>query len=211
MLLKNPGERFEHNGMTFVIGEGIYAVSSAYEGLYGVIVEIKDAGHKDTDNCGADIYCRFFPPINREVEGKIEMRMSSYYGDPVCFEDIAIDLIIMAPEMLRPTKKCRVYQLTEQGAEFMFRPYEHVKKLGLETPPGDVYRVVYDGNLHTDELEEIFYLLNCNHPDGYNGWSLSLSDIVELYDEKETSYYYCDTFGFQQVPFVPAGKEDHHA
>lgn len=210
MLLNKPGQTYEHNGMPLEVGCGIYAVKSDYKGLYGTIVEIRSGKDKGTHNRGVDVYCRFLPPINKEVEKRIEKQLSAYYGDPVRFGDIAIDLIIMSPEMLRPVKKCRVYQLTDEGTEFRFRPYEHVKSRGLDAPPGELYRVVYDGDLHTDELEEIFYILNCRHPEGYNGWSLSMSDIVELYDAKQSAYYYCDTFGFQEVPFVPAEREDRH-
>jgi len=210
MLLNKPGQTYEHDGTPFEVGCGIYAVKSDYRGLYGTIAEIRNGKDKDTRNRGVDVYCRFFPPINKEVAKKIEKRMSAYYGDPMRFDDIAIDLVIMAPDMLRPAKKCRVYQLTDKGCQFWFRPYELVQALGLTAPQGDLYHVVYDGDLHTDELEEIFYILNCRHPEGYKGWSLSMSDIVELYDEKQSAYYYCDTFGFQEVPFVPAEKDIRH-
>lgn len=206
MLLNKPGERFEHNSQSFVVGESVYALSSHYKGLYGTITAIRDGMYKDTGNPDVNILCCFFSPINKEVKRQIAKRMSAYYGDPVRFEDIAIDLVIMAPEMLRPAKKCRVYQLNEHGKDFMFQPYDLIKKRGLKSPPRELYRVVYDGDLHTDELEEIFYILNCAHPEGYKGRSLSMSDIVELYDETKSSYHYCDTFGFTQVPFEPAAK-----
>ena len=48
-------------------------------------------------------------------------------------------------------------------------------------------------NIPTSEiLEEIFTLLNVNHPEDYTGHSLSVSDIVVLNDKK----YYCDSYGW---------------
>lgn len=210
MLLNKIGQAYKHRGRSFVVGSGIYAVESIYEGLYGIITEIRNGKDKDTDNRGADVYCCFYPPFDKEVESIIELRMSAYYRNPVRLDDIAIDMVIMAPDMLRPMKKCRVYQLTDEGCRFRFQSYEQVQALGLKTPLGDLYHVVYDGDLHTDKLEEIFYVLNCLHPEGYKGWSLTMSDIVELYDAERSTYFYCDTFGFQEIPFVPEEKEVRH-
>ena len=209
MLLNMQGQKYEYNGSTFEIGMGIYAVASDYEGLYGTITELRDDEHKDTENPGADIYCRFFPPVNNEVKATVEKRFATYYCEPVKFEDLATDLVIMAPEMLRPVKQCRVFQLTPKGHDFMFMSLEYVKSKGLDVPPGDLYRIVYDGFLQTDNLEEIYYLLNCNHPSGFKGWSLSVSDIVDLYAGDDHTYYYCDSFGFTEVPFVPSEKEEN--
>lgn len=190
MLLKQTGQAYEHNGMSLEVGSG------------------KD---KETHNRSVDVHCCFFPPVNKDLEKKIEKRMSAYYGAPVRFDDLAIDLVIMVPEMLRPAKKCRVYQLTDKGCQFRFRSYEHVKALGLTAPPESLYHVVYDGYLHTEDPEEIFYILNCRHPEGYKGWSLSTSDIIELYDAVQSVFYYCDSFCFQEVPFEPPEKGNRHA
>ena len=58
--------------------------------------------------------------------------------------------------------------------------------------------IFYEGNIETDKtdeyeiLEEIFTLLNVNHPEDYTGHSLSVSDIVVLNNKK----YYCDSYGW---------------
>ena len=68
-------------------------------------------------------------------------------------------------------------------------------------PLGENYRAVYDGQLGTNDLDAIFERCNLDHPPGYTGYSLSISDIVELYDESGSAYHYVDRFGFQQIPF----------
>ena len=52
-------------------------------------------------------------------------------------------------------------------------------------------------------LERIFALCNDHFPVGYEGRSLSPSDVVELYDDNSRRYFYCDTRGFVPVSFSP--------
>ena len=40
MIYKNKGDIFEYEGKFYVVGEEIYAVSSAYRGLLGTITDI---------------------------------------------------------------------------------------------------------------------------------------------------------------------------
>lgn len=48
-------------------------------------------------------------------------------------------------------------------------------------------------------------LLNIDHPEDYRGRSLSVSDVVEVYesDAIPQGFYFCDSFGFKQVTFHP--------
>lgn len=41
-------------------------------------------------------------------------------------------------------------------------------------------------------------------PPDYRGRSIAPSDVLELYDESERRYFYCDMAGFLQVKFSPA-------
>lgn len=50
-------------------------------------------------------------------------------------------------------------------------------------------------------LERIFSLCNDDLPAGYQGHSLSMSDIVELYDGDNRDFFYCDEDGFTPVRF----------
>ena len=67
----------------------------------------------------------------------------------------------------------------------------------------EYYEKTYEGNIETDKtdeikiLEEIFTLLNINHPEDYKGHSLSVSDIVVLNDKK----YYCNSYGWDEIEF----------
>ena len=76
---------------------------------------------------------------------------------------------------------------------------ETVRQFGEPSP--EHYRVAYDGQLDTNDLEAIYTRCNVNHPPGYDGHSLSMSDVVELYDAEGSEFHYCDRFGFQKISF----------
>ena len=49
-------------------------------------------------------------------------------------------------------------------------------------------------------LEDIFFLLNQNHPADYHARSLSVSDLICIIDSRnERRWKYVDSFGFQDV------------
>ena len=79
--------------------------------------------------------------------------------------------------------------------------YKHLDWIDKVHP--EYYEKIYEGEIKTDKisefeiLEEIFTLLNINHPEDYKGHSLSVSDIVVINDH----YYYCDAYGWKEVDF----------
>lgn len=71
--------------------------------------------------------------------------------------------------------------------------------------PADIYDCVFDGEVDADNLEKVFMIFNENHPEGYTGRSLSVSDVVEVKTESERAFYFCDTFGFKEIEFDYGG------
>ena len=104
-------------------------------------------------------------------------------------------------EAAAPLKNVRIWQLKPDVDVCMkFIPYEEmVRQFGAPSP--EAYRIAYDGQLDTNDPEAIYARCNVNHPSGYNGHSLSMSDVVELYDTQGSEYHYCDRFGFQKISF----------
>lgn len=99
MILNKKGDVFEYEGIKYTVGEFIYAnKNSDYEGLFGVIKEIRDGNDKDTENETPDIYCSFENPVIPYDVEQIEKRFSKLYGEEKKLEDIALDEVIMAPE-----------------------------------------------------------------------------------------------------------------
>ena len=67
-----------------------------------------------------------------------------------------------------------------------------------------VYKCVFDGSLNCSDIENIYTLCNTEHPIGYYGHSLSVSDIVELDD----GCYFCDSIGFKKLADFDSGKAE---
>ena len=80
-----------------------------------------------------------------------------------------------------------------------------LQKFGTLTP--NDYRLVFDGAVDTNDLEALYNKFNEDQPDSYAGHSLSMSDVLELYDEMGRSFYYVDRTGFQEVDFEPPDQE----
>jgi hypothetical protein len=108
---------------------------------------------------------------------------------------------------LQALKKCRVHQLKPNvDVTMKFIGYDELLERFGEPDPQN-YRVVYDGEVETNDLEELYAKFNLNHPPGYEGHSLSMSDVVELYDDSGSSFHYVDRFGFKEVSLKPPEQE----
>lgn len=102
MFMNRIGAVFEYEGTTFTIGQPIIGTNqSEYEGLYGFITEIRDGEDKETENDTPDIYCTFELPVLPYDIDELGKLFSSLYQQPKKLEDIGLDEVIMAPEMIK--------------------------------------------------------------------------------------------------------------
>ena len=51
---------------------------------------------------------------------------------------------------------------------------------GFDKPDSSIYDAVYSGEVDCSSLEDVYRMFNLDHPSGYRGRSLSVSDIVEV-------------------------------
>ncbi len=103
-------------------------------------------------------------------------------------------------------KSCRVWQLSpESDIRKRFISLDEVQK-SFGAPQLSDYQTVYDGEVETNDLEALYTKFNINHPPGYAGHSLSISDVLELYDDSGSTFHYCDRFGFKEIPFEPPAQ-----
>ena len=122
MIINKDGMRYTYNGTTYTIGAAVVATEeSEYQGLCGIITEIRDGSDRETENDTPDIYCCFEPPLFPKEIHELEQRFSDLYQTPKKLDEITLDMVIMAPEMVRvispdPSvcKTCKVYLLTMQ-------------------------------------------------------------------------------------------------
>ena len=148
MILNRLGAEFEYEGVTYTIGGAVVGTAeSEYEGLYGHITAIYDGEDKETENETPDIYCEFDPPVMPHEVKALEKTFSDLYDQPKTLDDIVLDMVIMAPEMIRPlddlhtvSKKIPIYIVMEDWAV----DGEHGNSCELFTDYDDARRIMLD-------------------------------------------------------------------
>ena len=104
--------------------------------------------------------------------------------------------------------KIRIYQVnTERDSDnlaFMGSDFLMKKRGGMNLD-SSIYDSVFEGTVECRSLEDVYAVFNRNHPTGYKARSLSVSDVVEVVEaeKQKTGFYFCDSFGFQEVAFEP--------
>lgn len=103
-----------------------------------------------------------------------------------------------------------IYQVTEDARNFLFTDLAHLQARRLSVDPNN-YREVYTGTLEADDdLEKLYERFNIGEkPEGYMGHSMSVSDVVVLHQGGEDTAYFCDSFGFSEVPEFLSPPEKH--
>lgn len=101
MILTRENESIFTETGKLSIGDRIIAVDSDYAGLKGYIAEIRTGTDKETENNTIDVYCRFDIPQETEAVTLLEEHFSGLYGYPKTIDDLALYMVIMAPDMLR--------------------------------------------------------------------------------------------------------------
>ena len=100
--------------------------------------------------------------------------------------------------------KVRIYQINKEldTENALFMGFDFAENHG--GVDSSVYKCVFDGRLDCSDIEEIYTLCNTEHPIGYYGHSLSVSDIVELDD----GCYFCDSIGFKKLADFDSSKAE---
>ena len=98
--------------------------------------------------------------------------------------------------------KVRIYQINKEldTENALFMGFDFAEKHGGVDP--STYMCVFDGSLDFSDIEEVYALCNAEHPIGYYGHSLSVSDIVETDD----GCYFCDSIGFKKLADFDSSK-----
>ena len=107
---------------------------------------------------------------------------------------------IMNPEQIA-LKNCRLYQLkANTNVRMRFIGYKELKDRGFREPNVADYKVVYDGNIGTNDLEGIYdWFDSPNKPEGFIEGGIYISDVIELYDENSSEFYYVNPTSFEKL------------
>ncbi len=95
-----------------------------------------------------------------------------------------------------------IYQIKDNSEErgYRFMGLDFVTSHGMAVDAAD-YAFIYGGLISGEEtLDSLYEKFNLNHPAGYQGHSLSVSDVVVMQRDGQTKAYYVDSFGFKELP-----------
>lgn len=108
----------------------------------------------------------------------------------------------VAPEISQGLKDVRVWQL--KGDVDVQRKFIDFALLVHQygPPQPEHYMKVYEGASDTNDLEELYDKFRYHPPSGYTGHGLSISDVLELYDETGSSFFYVDRYDFKRIDFT---------
>jgi len=145
MLLSKQGQEIEVNGKTLYVGQRIIAnnVCAEYEGLIGYIKEIRTDADKDTGNEFDDIYVSFEKPRDSERIKRLEEAFSALYDEPKNIDEITLDNVILAPDMLESNPSIK--QLADYAANWKKLLGEHRSRLVEDYDPRDSHEVNVTG------------------------------------------------------------------
>jgi len=93
-----------------------------------------------------------------------------------------------------------IYQIREDSVLdlYKFEPLEFLLARGQKISC-DAYRKCYEGPLIENgvrkELNDIFAAFDMYRPKGYDGWSLSVSDVIVIQKSGEAEAFYIDRIG----------------
>lgn len=112
-----------------------------------------------------------------------------------------------------PENQFGIYQINPDGygREYMFRSYDSLKEQEMEIRRKD-YRLEYVAPLtEEDTLDTIYERFNLNHPEDFEGHSLSISDVVVMNTDGDVKAYFVDRFGFTDVTeeFLKSPKQQY--
>lgn len=98
----------------------------------------------------------------------------------------------------------RIHQINIDNDK-CFRNLDFLKSFFKQNNPDmSDYNCKFEGKVAADDLEDVFQIFNVDHPDGYIGRSLSVSDIVEVVTSNgltKPGYYFCDSYCWQEIHF----------
>lgn len=106
----------------------------------------------------------------------------------------------------------KIYQLPsgEKYHGVRFEDMEQLKRDGVQLNHDD-YEVVYEGEVGefrgNATLEALYTQFNTDHPEDFRGHSLSVSDVIVISVDGKDTAYFCDSFGFTEMPEFFREKE----
>ena len=137
-------------------------------------------------------------------------KFMAYYETPEMFVKMNGNLVVLPVdepqnEVVQETNARGtfiVYQLKEieELDAFRYASTKDLERKGLVVNPEN-YRIVFEAPLSdTDTLDSIYKKYNMEHPEGFKGHNLSMSDVIVLHENGKDTAHYVDYEGFVEMP-----------
>ena len=102
----------------------------------------------------------------------------------------------------------KIYQINmdRDHNRVAFANLDHLEQYqGTAEIDSTIYDEVFSGTVDCTDLEDVYRMFNVDHPEGYTGRSLSVSDVVQITAGRDPApgFYFCDSYGFEKVRFEP--------
>ena len=223
MIYKKQTDVLKYQGEEYQVGTTVKAnAQSVYEGLIGFITEIRTGKDKETKNPSPDIYCDFIKPNFQKELQVFQHRYVKSYNEPFDLDNINLDGVIMAPEMLvlvndkkklYPHERMKLYLLQEEwvvdgegGVEvYAFFDYDEAKenyriKIYEEKRNNCIQRWI-DNEDFEEEIGEMEYSAYLNNEYSENHYCLWIKEynvpltnaaVAMLYEQLELRGLYKD-------------------
>ena len=99
-------------------------------------------------------------------------------------------------------RRIRIYQLKQDSPLLMrFISLAEREKRDFEKPKEKEYALVYEGEMETFSLEDVWEKFGRRVPRDFEGHALSISDVVEFSEEEVSRYFYVEPKGFAEIVF----------
>jgi hypothetical protein len=104
--------------------------------------------------------------------------------------------------------KIKIYQIDMERDEHriaMMGYEDTLARMNGDAIDSSLYDLVFDGEVEAKDLEAVYAKFNLDHPAGYTGRSMSVSDVVQVVESPtgKEGFYFCDSIGFKEIPFQP--------
>ena len=149
-------------------------------------------------------------------------RYSNLFGTPEMFVKVGEQLVVLpVPESELEKQvqkdnpdKFMIYQLKEEKSlnEYRFASTQDLDRKRLNIDKNNYWKVFESTKTNSDTLDSIYKKYNMEHPEGFRGHNLSMSDIIVLHVNGEDRAYYVDFDGFTEVPeFLNANEQNKYS
>lgn len=141
-----------------------------------------------------------------EHEGMFGIERSDwedYLAEQSRSQELEGDFVNQEEQLLKGSEdKYGIYQLKdgEETRDFRYMGMDYLEERGIEVERNH-YNLVYSAPLEAGmTLDDIWEKFNIDHPEDFQGHSLSVSDVVVLHQNGENTSHYVDRIGFQELP-----------